>query len=47
VNHIVNANKKVSDTIQCERCFRVAVISKSGKTYVCTICGHREKVRKA
>jgi uncharacterized Zn finger protein (UPF0148 family) len=37
----------MSNTIQCERCLRVAVISKSGKTYVCTICGHREKVRKA
>jgi primosomal protein N' len=36
----------MSNTIQCERCFRVAVISKSRKTYVCTICKHREKVRK-
>ena len=46
MNHIPDTGKMVSDTIQCERCFRVAVISKSGKTYVCTICKHREKVRK-
>ena len=46
MNHVVNANKMVIDTIQCERCFRVDAISKSRKTYVCTICKHREKVGK-
>lgn len=32
-------------TISCERCLRVAVLSKSKRTWVCTICGHREKVK--
>lgn len=32
-------------TIQCQKCMRVAVLSKSGKTWVCTICKHREFVK--
>lgn len=29
-------------TIPCRNCHRVSVLSKSRKTYVCTICGKRE-----
>ena len=29
--------------MQCEKCFRVCRLSDSGKTWVCTICKHREK----
>lgn len=27
---------------QCEECFRTAVLSRSRRSYVCTICEHRE-----
>ena len=30
-------------TMQCAKCFRVCRLSDSGKTWVCTICKHREK----
>ena len=29
--------------MQCAKCFRVCRMSDSGKTWVCTICKHREK----
>ena len=29
--------------MQCAKCFRVCRLSDSGKTWVCTICKHREK----
>ena len=29
--------------MQCAKCFRVCRLSKSGKTWICTICKHREK----
>ena len=29
--------------MQCEKCFRSCRLSKSGKTWICTICKHREK----
>lgn len=29
--------------MQCAKCFRVCRLSNSGKTWVCTICKHREK----
>ena len=29
--------------MQCAKCFRVCRLSSTGKTWVCTICKHREK----
>lgn len=34
-------------TMQCEKCFRSCRLSKSGKTWICTICKHREKAKEA
>ena len=33
----------MSASMQCEKCFRSCRLSKSGKTWICTICKHREK----
>ena len=38
------ADKKPDKTIPCRECQRVAVVSKSGKTYVCQTCGTRERI---
>lgn len=35
----------VSASMQCEKCFRSCRLSKSGKTWICTICKHREKAK--
>lgn len=39
----IDANQAVKHPMQCAKCFRVCRLSDSGKTWVCTICKHREK----
>jgi hypothetical protein len=40
----ISNRKNANKTIPCMKCQRVSVLSKTGKTYVCQICGHREAV---
>lgn len=39
----IQGGQAVKHPMQCAKCFRVCRLSDSGKTWVCTICKHREK----